>query len=226
MPWLDVTEPFAAAPRVGRVVPNATWSGVLDIDRGWAEIIDVEATGVDVDLSSCSTVSISDSVFRQVDILASAETEIELRGSELRTSNLAQLRLTSIHKCVITGCKLVGVDLSGATLTDVVFEQCTLRYANLRMAKLRRVQFVNCTLDDVDCFELNAANVEFEATRLSKVNVDRMKASKVDLRGASELQLTGLGQLSGCLVAEHQLPGLAYGLALAAGLGIEREPEL
>jgi hypothetical protein len=44
----------------------------------------------------------------------------------------------------------------------------------------------------------------------------------VDLREAPELTASPVNQLSGCLVAEHQLVALAPALAMAAGVDVER----
>ena len=70
----------------------------------------------------------------------------------------------------------------------------------------------------------NAEDLDFPGTSLAQVNVDRLQPTRVDFRQVTELGLTGIGSLTGCLVNEYQLPALAYALAHGAGLGIERDP--
>lgn len=225
MPWVEVDEPYAKPPKVRPVRPSATWSGPIDLDRGWAELTDVEV-GRDqgLDLTDCTELEVGDS---RIDGIAfpAAELEIEIRRSELSGCDLSQATIVSLLNSRLDGCKLTGTDLSGATISDVEFTRCSLRYTNLRMAKLHRVRFVDCTLDEVDCFELLAEDLDFPGTSLVQVNVDRLQATRVDLRNTTELTLTGVGSLSGCLVDEYQLPALAYTLAHAVGVEIERGPE-
>lgn len=224
VPWVEVVEPYAKPPKVPPVRPSTTWSAPIDLDRGWAELADVEVSrDQELDLTGCSELTVGDS---RIDGIAfpADELEMEIRRSDLTGCDLSQTRITSLLNSRIAGCKLTGTDLSGATITDVEFTGCSLRYTNLRMAKLRRVRFVDCTLDEVDCFELQAEDLELPGTSLVQVNVDRLQATRVDLRTATELGLAGVGSLSGCLVDEHQLPALAYPLAHAVGIEIERPP--
>lgn len=225
MPWIEVDEPHARPPRVSAVAPSARWTGPLAIDRDWGELSDVEVDReAGFDPSGCRELSIVDSVIDGVELGGGDEPPptVEVRRSVLRTCDLSRVRIRGLHAAHLDGCKLIGTDLSGAVLADVVLERCALRYANLRMSRLRRVRFVDCTLDEVDAFEVDAEDVAFPGTTLDAVNVDRLQASRVDLREADRLVLNGAGRLTGCLVAEYQLPGLAYSLAMAAGLDIEQ----
>ena len=100
-------------------------------------------------------------------------------------------------------CKLAGTGLSEGTVRDVGFERCDWPYTNLRMSALERVAF--------------------DGSELRSVTVDAARFQRVDLRGATALDLVGVGDLGGCLVTEAQAHQLAVHLALAAGASLERE---
>lgn len=222
MPLLDVDEPHARPPRLAPVRPGRAWSGPLDLDRGWAELDGVEVADDVVDLTDCDELSIGDSVLGRVVLSQPGGTRIEIRSSRLDGCDLSQADLAILQRSTLDGCKLTGTDLSGAAITDVRFVRCAFRYANLRMARLERVGFVECTIDEVDGFQLDATDVSFEGSSIVELNVDRIQATRVDLRGATELGLIGIGRLEGCLVSDHQLPALGPVLALAVGLDLER----
>ncbi len=224
MPWVDVDEPYAKPPRVREIDPPNNWDGVVDLDEGFGELIDVTVTrDFNCDLTGCVELTVTDSTLDGV-VFTDPGTVLEARRSQLNGCDLSQAIVRSVVSSRIEGCKLTGSELSGASLQDVVFDRCHFRHANLRMAKLRRVRFVDCSFDDVDCFELNAEDVEFTGSTLERVNVDRLQASRVDLREAKTLGLSGVGSLTGCLIAEHQIPALAYSLVFSVGVGVE-QPE-
>lgn len=184
MAWIDVSEPYAAPPRVAAegtpfVEPDAdTDAARLDLYRNVVERVD-----------------------------------------------LSQRRIDSLVQSRLVGCKLTGTDLAGAPIEDTVLEDCTLGYTNLRMARLERVRFVRCVLDEVDAYEAHLIDVDFGDSRLVSLDVDRVRAERVDLRRARELGLRAVGRLDGWLIGEHQLPAMMYSLAAGAGLGIERFEE-
>lgn len=240
MPLVDVTEPYARPPRLPAVRPAGAWSGELEPDRGWAELVGVlvdgaapdgatlgEALGgAALDLAGCDRLSIADSVVEGITLPSGPAPAIEVRNGRLSSCDLSGARLAAVRGTMIEGCKLGGTDLSGAAITDVVFERCTLRYTDLRMARMQRVTFLDCTLDEVDLSGVEASDVVVDRSSLWAVNIDRLRATRVDLRGATELGLSAIGRLDGCLVADHQLPALAPSLALAVGLDLERPQPL
>ena len=223
MPWIEVAEPHAKPPKLPRVSPGRMWEGPLAVDRGWAEFDGVTVErDVQPEMTGCSELTVSASTVTGQDLAIDPPLSIECFNSTILDCDLSRSTIRAIRGSRFEGCKFSGTDMSQAALTDVVFERCSFRYTNLRMAKLKRVQFLDCQFDDVDGFELEATDVDFEGSQLQKLNVDRIIATRVDFRGATELVLSGLSKLDGCLVAEEQLPTLAYGLALAANLDIER----
>ena len=196
----------------------------LTIDRGWAELSETElSVSDDLDLAECSELEVNGSAVYGLALSSVESMELEIRRSLLDGCDLSRVRVRSVIASRLTGCKLTGTDFSGTTISDTVFEGCVLRLVNLRMAKLNRVAFIDCVLDDVDAYEMEATDVGFAGSRLTSLNFDRLKAERVDLREATEVTLSTANRLSGCLVAEHQLPGLVYTLALATDINIERD---
>ena len=223
MPWIEVDEPHAKPPKLPRFTPGRLWDGPLAVDRGWAEFEGVTVErDVEPELSGCSELTIGASALTGQNLATDVPLSIECFNSAIVDCDLSRSTVRAIRGSRFEGCKFSGADLSQAALTDVVFERCSFRYTNLRMAKLKRVQFNECHFDDVDGFEMEAVDVNFDGSQLDKLNIDRITATRVDFRGATELVRSGVSRREGCLVAEEQLPALAYGLALAANLDIER----
>lgn len=222
MPWVTVEEPFAKPPRVAKAAQRPEFSGQLSTDRGWADLEDVSVSpSSDLALDDVEELAIKDSSLSGV-VLSSDRLTVEVHRSHLQDCDLSGLSIRSVRGSRFVSSKLIGTDFSGGTVADVVFERCVLRYANLRMAKLSRVAFIDCTLDDVDCYELEASDITFPGTELTAVSLDSLKADNLDLREATQIELTKITGLEGCLVAEHQLIGLAHSLAMAAGVQVER----
>lgn len=231
MPRIEVDEPHAKPPRLPGFRTGSPWAGGLDPDDGLAELVGVHLdAGIhpidEGDLARCSELVVEDSTLRGIGLGVEDGPQLEIRGGELVSCDLSQARVAVLQRSRLEGCKLTGTDLSAASLSDVEFERCSLGYTNLRMARLRRVRFLDCTFTDVDGFQLDLADVSVDGCRLAGVNVDRMTAERVDLRGAVELGLSGIGRLDGCLVDDHQLPAMAPMLALAVGLDLAVDPDL
>lgn len=223
MPWIEVEEPHVKPPRIRPIRPTNRGADSFAIDRGWGELDSVEIDrGTDLDLPRCSELSIADSVVTGLSFAPEDTLTVDCHRSELRDCDLSRVTVRSLRNSLVVGCKLSGTDFSQAGLADVVFERCSFRYVNLRMAKLNRVRFEGCKLEEVDGFELEAVDVEFPGTELLAVNLDRLQATRVDLREAADISFNGVGKLSGCLVSEEQLPALAYTLAFAADLSVEK----
>jgi hypothetical protein len=223
VPWIEVDEPFARPPRLRPVRPGRHWVEPLDVDRGWAELAEVEVgASAGLDLSGCDELEIRDCRLEGLALAPDAGLSITLHRSELVNCDLSRVRCKAMRSSSISACKLIGAELSGATISDVRFEQCTFRYASLRMATLSRVELRDCVVDEVDAYDLRAEDVALPGTRLVATNLDRLQAERFDLREAAEISLSVVNRLAGCLVAEHQLWALAETLAHAAGVAIER----
>lgn len=219
MPWIDVAEPYARPPKLPPDREVTAEASVV-AEGVWAEVAGGRVVAGSLDaVADAAELSLTDA--HVVGGRLPAAAEVELRQSMLTDVDLSQLRLGSVRATRFTGCKLVGSDLSGTSVVDTVFTNCSLSLTNLRMATLERVAFVDCALSEVDCYELTATDVTFDGCTLDAVNLDGLRATRVDLRGATDLSLAAARSLGGCLVAEHQLPALAFSLALAVGLDIE-----
>ncbi len=244
---IRVTEPFVAAPRLATF---RGWSAfepeAIESDRGLVEVTGVEISAQTLVFGSFRSDSgrsdtgqndtgqndtgendlvedlvIEDCRLDGVDLTQTGASSVEILRSVVDQCDLSRVTVRSIRGSRFVGAKLVGTEFSGASLTDVVFERCSFRFCNLRMATLRRVQFEDCVIDDVDAFEASMEDVDFAGSEITGFDVDRLAAKRVDLRYASVVELKGIGKLSGLLVAQHQLPGLALALANAVGLDIE-----
>ncbi len=151
------------------------------------------------------------------------EDPLVLADVALHTCDLSAVALQRCSRVTIEASKLTGLAAAGARLTDVTFVDCALSLADFRMATLERVEFVRCVLDDADFFEARLTDVTFEGSALRNVSIDRTVFERVDLRGASELELAAARSLAGCLISIEQTHRLAVSLALAVGADIERD---
>lgn len=224
MPWITVEEPYAKPPKVASIGQRPEWSAPLTIDRGWAEFDEVAVPSTsEPDFDGCDELTVRES---SVSGLAFGgeqhDLAIEVQRSQLEGCDLSGQSIRTIRGSRVTACKMIGTDFSAGTIADTVFEHCILRYTNLRMAKLSRVEFIDCTFDDVDCYQMEAEDVTFPGSTLSAVSLDSLTATRFDLREASEITLSAITRLDGCLVSEHQLAGLAHSLAMAAGIQVEQ----
>lgn len=224
MGWIDAADDLAAAPRIAH--PEVVLEAKdLDIDRGYGEATDVRIASARIDVSECDHVAVNGSILDGVVLLDDAATaEVTLWRSHLSACDLSAVRSTSVRSTTFVACKFVGTDWADARLTDVVFERCTLRHVNLRGAALERVRFLDCTIVDADLGATTLVDVTVPGTHITHTALERVRATRVDLRDAAVLELTAVGRLDGVVVTEVQLAGLAHTLAFSAGLGVERPP--
>ena len=225
MGWIDRVVSYAAPPRLSDPEPRAVWAGALGdaTDSRW-ELFDTEVRAGLFELDGCRVLDIENSTLEGVAFVGESMPRLSASRSSLVGCDLSGARFDSLRNVRLVDCKLVGADFAGAQLVDVSFERCVLRIVNFRMVTLRRVQFVDSTLHDVDALDLDAEDVAFSGSDLEKINIDRLQARRVDLRGTRQLGLDRVSALNGCLVDDHQLAALKYQLAFVAGLDIERAP--
>lgn len=121
---------------------------------------------------------------------------------------------------VIAGA-LSGVDLAGSRLRRVRFEGCKFDSVNFRTAQLRDVSFVECVLRNCDFGDATLTNVTFPGSILESMVMNRVKLTKVDLRGARALDITdGLDSLRGATIDNGQLMELAPAFARHLGIAV------
>lgn len=217
--WVTVSEPYARAPKRPSVQPEPS------PDHHEGRHVVLEEVAVDPtswDTSDLVELEVESCVLEGV---ALGGAVVDAARSSFERCDLSGADVTRLRECTVVDSRCTGLDLAEAEILDVVFERCLVNIATLRMAKLKRVSFVDCTLRDVDCYEAELTDVSFPGSTLEEVGLDRTKMTRVDLRGASELGLTGVASMAGCLVEEPQLVGLLHTLARAAGLDIHRPPD-
>ena len=149
-----------------------------------------------------------------------------------------RMRRTRLNTCVLEDLRFSELDASGSTWSEVVLRNCRvgalvaadaglsdltvdggrLDYVNLRMAKLARVQFLSCTIGELDLGAAELRDVRFVDCELATLVVRGARLSEVDLRGARLGGVEGIGELGGAVISPAQLVQLAP--ALAAHLGI------
>lgn len=222
MPWVDVHEPHATPPVVHAPTATHELDGVQHPESGEHRFDDIVLDGAVVELRSDADLTVESSIVRNVVLCPEDPVELDASWCTFSYCDLSRADVRRLRASRLSDCKFVGTDFSDASVHDVVFERCMFTLASLRMARFERVRFDDCTLREVDAFELTATDVAFDGSDLDRVSVDRWRTNRVDLRGATSLHLEAVGRLEGCLVAEHQLEGIVYQLAFASGLGVER----
>lgn len=222
MPWVEVDEPFAAPPRLSEPSPVGEWDFDPGSEEGWLDLDDALVEGDTLNLEGVKEVSIRDCVLRDVAVIASPRTRLEIHRCRIERSDLSGCALSTVVGTRFVDSKLVGVDLSESEISNVSFERCTLRLANLRLAKLQRVCFETCDMHEADLYGAGIEDLVVPGSRLTAVSLDRVEADRFDLRGVEVLQVTAVGALRGFLVSEAQLAGLTDLLALATGIGVQR----
>ena len=211
MPWVDVREPHAVVPVVDQSTASTPLDGMVQPVSGEHRFDDIVLDGDLVELGDYARLVLEYSSVQNLVLCPEDSIELDASWCTFSYCDLSRGQVHRLRGSVLSDCKFMGTDFSDADVMDVVFERCVFSLASLRMARLRRVRFEDCTLSDVDAFELTATDVSFDGSELDKVNVDRLRATRVDLHGAQSLRLENVVRLEGVLVAEHQLPGLTVG---------------
>jgi hypothetical protein len=161
--------------------------------------------------------------------------DCRLSGGDVGAGRMRRSRLTT---CILEDLRVSELDASGSTWSEVVLRNCRigafvtpnaglsdltldggrLDYVNLRMATLARVQFLSCSIGELDLGGTELRDVRFVDCELASLVVRGARLSEVDLRGAEVGAIEGIGDLAGAVVSQSQLVQLAP--ALAAHLGI------
>ncbi len=109
-------------------------------------------------------------------------------------------------------CELSGATLETGSSSRFVIADSILTGCDLSRARIETVRY-GASLEDVS----------IAGSTLQSVIIDAARFQRVDLRGATALDLVGVGELGGCLITDVQALQLATHLALAAGASLERE---
>ena len=224
MPWIDPVDEFATPPRVasGPLQPEP-WDGafesVYDVDRVESVTIDHAA----IDATGHGTVELLDCELSGATLETDGSSRFVIVDSMLAGCDLSRARIETVRGSSLVDCKLAGADLSEGSIRDTRFERCSFSYTNLRMSTLERVAFDSCRFEEADLYRADLEDVALDRTELRSVIIDAARFERVDLRGASTLDLEGVGGLGGCLLTDGQAHQLAIHRALAAGASVERD---
>ncbi|MFI2434502.1 pentapeptide repeat-containing protein [Streptomyces sp. NPDC018693] len=173
-------------------------------EGGGARFMDCALRGCALDETGLGRARILDSVLSDVRGVGTDLAKATLRDVELLDARLGgtQLHGAGLERVLIRGGKIDYLNLRQARLRDVVFESCVLVEPDFGGATLERVEFVDCALKGAD---FNGATLR-----------------DVDLRGATELAITGgVDRLSGAVITMGQLLDLAPALAGQLGIRVE-----
>ena len=217
------TDPFAAPPKIKPVPPGAaiTNDGLV-VERGWAELTKVEASGLAFDLTACDELELSGSSFVNVELGRAETTEITVADCRFENCDLSARRFSSVRRSTFTNCKLDGTDFSTGSLVDVEFDNCSLRLTNMRMAELSRIAFRECQVDGLDLFDATIADIDFAGSKINELGADRISAERVDLRSAAAISFATITRLDGFRITDAQLPLLMHALAGSVGLSVDQ----
>ncbi len=220
MPWLAPPDPFARGPR------PAAWSagppvaaselGVVD---GWCEIDGGLADGGETDAREDEALVITASRLEGVAVLVGDDTRVRVLRSELERCDLGPAAIESLLASQLASCNLGGAVFTD-TVCDTLLVNCQLSHAYFGAATLDRVAMQGCVLRETDFYRSTLTDLAIDHCEMDRVNLDGTTCERVDLR-ATNLDLMGVRDLTGCLVTADQVQALALELADAVGLSIE-----
>ncbi len=220
MPWLDPPDPFARAPR------PAAWSAgptlvasELSVVDGWCEIDGVFVDGGEIDAREAQVLVITASRLEGVTVLVGDDTRVRVLRSELEQCDLGPAAIESLLASRLVSCNLRGAVFAD-TVRDVLLVNCQLSHAYFGAATLDRVAMGGCVLRETDFYRSTLTDLAIDHCEMDAVNFDATTCERVDLR-ATNLDLMGVRDLTGCLVTADQVQALALQLADAVGLSIE-----
>ena len=221
---VEIDEPYADPPRSTGPLTAPGDAPILDLEDRWGAIDDADLRG-GIDVSACERLEIRGSTLTGVTFAADTELQLDVAETAFVDCDLSALRFAKVTNSSFVGCKLQGTDFTSAVLRDVRVERSVLRLSTVRMAELERVAFVDSTIEEVDGYEARLSHVAFPDSALRAVEFDKASFFRVDLRGATELDIRKCRRFDGCLITDDQVLALAYVLAQASGISIDR-PEL
>src|SRR4051812_6959656 len=139
-----------------------------------------------------------------------------MRRSRLNTCVLEDLRISELDasgstwsEVVLRNCRLGALIAPDTGLSDLTVDGGRLDYVNLRMAKLARVQFLTCSIGELDAGAAELRDVRFVDCEIATLVVRGARLSEVDLRGARLGAIEGIGNLAGAVISDAQLVQLA-----------------
>lgn len=129
----------------------------------------------------------------------------------------------SLNRVEVHRSRLVGFGVAGGSARDVVIVDSSLALASFAFAKLRNVVFERVKLTDASFMEAHLERVVFIDCELGGSDFRGVKLKDCAIRGTPLDGILGVESMRGLAMPWPDL--LASAAALAAGLGIDVEPD-
>jgi len=160
-----------------------------------------------IDNQEASKVSFDQVIFKNVTILESSLTGIELMDVIFERCDLSNVDFTNaiIHRTEFRSCKLIGTDFTRGRFQNVRVVDCIGDFSTFRLANLKQVSFENSSLTSSDYYEANFQKVNFSECKIDQATLSGTKLNGIDL---SDCDFSGLivdiQDLQGCIISAQQ----------------------
>jgi uncharacterized protein YjbI with pentapeptide repeats len=182
---------------------------------------------IDLAGRSAGSVEFQQCRFGGADLSATSLTRAALTDCLVDNSNLANVRAetSSMLRVRLSVSRLTGLHWVGGSLRDVTMSECRADLTSFRFSVFHNVVFERCNLTQADFQNATVSGVQFRdcdltAAQFSHATMDGTRFTNCVLTG-----IGGVTSFDGAIVASGDLAGLAYSLAAALGIRIERTGE-
>ena len=137
--------------------------------------------------------------------------------------DLSNLSMTnsSLLRMEIVQSRISGLRVSESSMREMTIRDCRGHFASFRFCRLHNIRFIDCSLTGASFEYSNLENVEFIGCELDGAQFSGAKVSSARFRDCVLSGIGGVGGLSGSIVGESDLSGLAVSLAIAAGIVVD-----
>ena len=125
---------------------------------------------------------------------------------------------STLHDVEFSNPRWGSAELYGSGWQSVRIDGGKLDYVNLRGSRLADVLVSDCIINELDLGSATAARVALRNCTIGSLDLSGATLQDFDLRGTDLRSISGLGNLAGVVIDDHQL-GLIAPL-LAAHLGL------
>jgi uncharacterized protein YjbI with pentapeptide repeats len=118
---------------------------------------------------------------------------------------------SGLDKAIFAGCKILGVDFTQCNqmMFSPIFDQCYLDYSIFYGLKIRKMQFLRCSLKEVDASYADLTAAVFTGSDLLGMKFISTVLDKADLRDTEHLSLDPeLNKMKKARLSMRDLPGL------------------
>ena len=151
--------------------------------------------------------------------------ETQLRGASFRDCRVDEAYApvltaarSTLHDVEFSNPRWGSAELYGSGWQSVRIDGGKLDYVNLRGSRLADVLVSDCVINELDLGSATAARVALRNCTIGSLDLSGATLQDFDLRGTDLRSISGLGNLAGVVIDDHQL-GLIAPL-LAAHLGL------